>query len=135
MPPRPSPAQAWSWREWFATPWVPVIAVTAAGVLYFPRWVDRKLARDAELEAPDRHDMGGVPPPAVAEEGFGRRSARTTGLLDGDRPFQGVFGSKKMAERMGPLLPANRPSHPSKERHPERIIEGATPRTRAAPPQ
>jgi hypothetical protein len=136
MPPRASPAQAgWSWRAWPATPWVPVIAVTASGVLFFPRWVDRKLAGDAELAAPHRRDMGGVPPPAAAaEEGFGRHSARTTGLLDGDRPFQGVFGSKKMAGKMGPQLPANRPEHPSQERHPKRIIEGAPPRARAAPP-
>lgn len=133
MPPRPSPAQ-WSWREWLATPWLPVIAATAAGVAWFAPWVNRELDPGPEAGPSDRR--GGIPaePPAgLAHEGFGRRSARTTGLLDGDRPFQGVFGSKKMAEKMGPLLPANRPGHPSQEHHPERIIEGATPRTRATP--
>lgn len=49
-------------------------------------------------------------------QGFGRKSAEATGLMEGDRAFQGIFPAKKMVEKLEPILPAAQPGHPSKEK-------------------
>lgn len=58
----------------------------------------RHFANDPEVGRgpPDR----GPPAPEDAQKGFGRKSAESTGLMEGDRPFQGIFPAKKMVDKM-----------------------------------
>ena len=46
--------------------------------------------------------------PATLPAGYGRKSAEAAGLMEGDRAFQGKFPTKKIAEKLEPVLPTGR---------------------------
>lgn len=54
-------------------------------------WWKRKAATDPELRSQDTRTAG-MPQQAAGgvEQGYGRKSAEASGLMEGDRPYQGT---------------------------------------------
>ena len=77
-------------------------------------WAKRHTSNNPEYHSDDSRSSGNLPnadgSPAQAE-GYGRKSAVATGMMEGDRPFQGIFPAKKMTKAMAPILPDTEPSH------------------------
>jgi hypothetical protein len=51
----------------------------------------RHAANNPDFNSPDSRSKDGLPIPegsTAEEEGFGRKSARVTGMMEGDRPMQ-----------------------------------------------
>ncbi|KAL4435413.1 hypothetical protein ABPG77_006175 [Micractinium sp. CCAP 211/92] len=82
-------------------------------------WWRRKASQDPELRSPDtrvagmpQHPAGGV---GTTEQGYGRKSAEAAGLMEGDRPYQGIFPTAKIVDKLEGVLPASKEGHPSKD--------------------
>ncbi|PRW33537.1 UPF0696 C11orf68-like protein [Chlorella sorokiniana] len=56
-----------------------------------------------------QHAPGGV------EQGYGRKSAEATGMMEGDRAYQGVFPTGKIVNALEGVLPASKEGHPTKD--------------------
>ncbi|KAL4534465.1 hypothetical protein Ndes2526B_g05403 [Nannochloris sp. 'desiccata'] len=101
-------------KTWLQASWWPIILVTGGTVASFGVYGKRHAANNPEFNSPDSRSRDGLPNPegsTAEEEGFGRKSARVTGMMEGDRPMQGIFPAKKMTKVMAPILPETEPTH------------------------
>ncbi|KAI3425231.1 hypothetical protein D9Q98_008999 [Chlorella vulgaris] len=88
----------------------PLIGITGLTVASMGVWWKRKAAAVPELRSDDSLSAeGGV------EQGYGRKTAEAAGLLEGDRPYQGIFNTKRVTDALDGVLPASKEGHPSKD--------------------
>ncbi|GAB4815806.1 hypothetical protein N2152v2_002852 [Parachlorella kessleri] len=90
---------------------IPVIALTAVTAGSMVVWWYRKQKNDHTLLFDSERRTSGLPEEgrhaelaekseAFAKESYGRKTAEAAGLMEGDRPMQGIFPTKKIVEKL-----------------------------------
>lgn len=111
-----------------AVQWWPVIGVTAITVATFPLWWYRKSSTDPDLYSNDEGATSSISNSQAEEQldtfkgkQYGRKSAVDSGMMEGDRAFQGIFPAKKMVKLMEPILPASKQEEHTSQQQQQRV--------------